>query len=154
MLTLAPALPYLLSSDTASIAGVFAALGGVFHLSIQSFEIDYRLWLLLAVYTGDFVILANVYRVLYGLGWLSALARASLAGVSFNLGLFASLAIYRLYFHRLHRFPGPWVARLSRWYAVERAASSGLQYHLELQKLHQRYGDFVRTGNIHLVRTM
>ncbi|KAL1962758.1 hypothetical protein VTN77DRAFT_9212 [Rasamsonia byssochlamydoides] len=135
----------LLSLDPARIAITFAALGVTFHLCIRTIEIDYRIWRLLGIYTATWACLVGLYATEYGLSWWSATARASLAGLCFNTGLFASIAIYRLFFHRLRRFPGPWGAKLSRFYAMG-LASKSLQYHLELEKMHRKYGDFVRTG--------
>ncbi|KAE8349061.1 cytochrome P450 [Aspergillus coremiiformis] len=60
------------------------------------------------------------------------------------LGLYCSLILYRLLFHPLHRFPGPFLSRVSAfWISV--------QLHHEplfrkLADLHDRYGEFVRVG--------
>lgn len=64
---------------------------------------------------------------------------------SFNAGLFGSMLVYRAFFHRLHRFPGPFAAKPSRFYRVFRDWTR-LRAHLEDQKLHETYGDFVRVG--------
>ena len=58
--------------------------------------------------------------------------------------LFTSIAIYRLVFHRLAGFPGPLTARVTKLWHVW--ACRGSQNHLVLDTLHQKYGDFVRTG--------
>ncbi|OCL07514.1 putative benzoate 4-monooxygenase cytochrome P450, partial [Glonium stellatum] len=55
------------------------------------------------------------------------------------------IVVYRLFFHRLHKFPGPFGAKLTRFYAVSRA-SKNIQYHKEVAKMHEQYGDFIRTG--------
>ncbi|KAG8672181.1 hypothetical protein FPOAC1_005443 [Fusarium poae] len=64
---------------------------------------------------------------------------------SFLLGMTSSILIYRGFFHRLNRFPGPFVARLSNIYASWLAIKEEHMY-LEVQKLHQKYGDIVRIG--------
>lgn len=71
--------------------------------------------------------------------------RVLLLASSFNAGLILSIGVYRLFFHRLRCFPGPFAAKLSRFYAMSKAAEK-VQYHLEVAKMHEKYGDFVRTG--------
>ena len=55
-----------------------------------------------------------------------------------------SIAIYRKYFHRLRRFPGPWMAGVSKIWHVYQCRNS--QNHLLLDGLYRKYGAFVRTG--------
>ena len=63
---------------------------------------------------------------------------------SFSTGLFSSMAIYRLFFHRARHFPGPKLAAVSKLYHVYQCRKG--QNHLFLKQLHERYGTFVRTG--------
>ena len=58
--------------------------------------------------------------------------------------LTASIFAYRLFWHPLQSFPGPRLARLSKLLAVPITFSGDMPLHL--QRLHQQYGDFVRTG--------
>ena len=58
--------------------------------------------------------------------------------------LFLSIVIYRICFHRLGSFPGPVLARVSKFWNVYEARHS--LNHLLMQKLHDEYGSFVRTG--------
>lgn len=60
------------------------------------------------------------------------------------MSLFTSIAIYRIYFHQLRHFPGPRLAALSKLWHVWQCRDS--RNHLVLEKLHQEYGSFVRTG--------
>lgn len=61
-------------------------------------------------------------------------------------GLATSISIYRCFFHRLTKanFPGPWYSKLSTMWSVW--ASRHRKYYLTLHALHEKYGDFVRTG--------
>ncbi|KAK5993999.1 Cytochrome P450 monooxygenase FCK2 [Cladobotryum mycophilum] len=61
-------------------------------------------------------------------------------------GLFLSMTVYRVFFHRLTRegFPGPWYAPISKLWHVWACRDS--MNHVLLDKLHKQYGDFVRTG--------
>ncbi|POR35382.1 Tryprostatin B 6-hydroxylase [Tolypocladium paradoxum] len=60
-------------------------------------------------------------------------------------GIFSSVLVYRAAFHRLNRFPGPFLARLSNLYVT---LLSVKRFHLyeEIQGLHHKYGDIVRVG--------
>ncbi|KAL1961494.1 hypothetical protein VTN77DRAFT_1673 [Rasamsonia byssochlamydoides] len=69
----------------------------------------------------------------------------SVLAVSFNTGLILSIGVYRLFFHRLRRFPGPFWAKLTRFADAAKAAKN-VQYNVEVAKMHKQYGDFIRTG--------
>lgn len=72
-------------------------------------------------------------------------ARASaLMVLSYSVSLFTSIAIYRIFFHRLRKFPGPIGARVSKFWHVGKLL--GQPNFKVLDELHQQYGDFVRTG--------
>jgi hypothetical protein len=58
--------------------------------------------------------------------------------------LFASIIVYRLYFHRIRYFPGPCMAATSKLWHVWQCRDS--RNHLVLEQLYQKYGKFVRTG--------
>ncbi|KAE8333837.1 cytochrome P450 [Aspergillus sergii] len=73
------------------------------------------------------------------------LGRVALLTTLFNTSLISSISIYRLFFHRLHPFPGPFACKLTRFYSAFLAAKN-IQYNLELKRLHKQYGDFVRTA--------
>ncbi|CAJ2507920.1 Uu.00g091060.m01.CDS01 [Anthostomella pinea] len=69
------------------------------------------------------------------------------ASLAYLTGLFASIFIYRVSgFHRLTvaGFPGPFGARVSKLWHVWACRYS--KNHELLDRLHQEYGDFVRTG--------
>jgi hypothetical protein len=64
--------------------------------------------------------------------------------------LSASVVAYRLSpFHPLACYPGPLLARVSRFWAT-RAVLSGVQHKVS-HDLFERYGDVVRTGPNHLI---
>ena len=64
-------------------------------------------------------------------------------------GLYTSMLLYRAFFHRLSKYPGPVLARLTNFYIT---ALSMKKLHLfeEVQKLHAQYGDYVRLGECDL----
>ncbi|PYH91554.1 putative cytochrome P450 [Aspergillus ellipticus CBS 707.79] len=63
-------------------------------------------------------------------------------------GLFAGfvyvigLGIYRLYFHPLAKYPGPWLAKLTTWRAVYHGKRGDL--HVDMLRCHKKYGPVVR----------
>ena len=70
---------------------------------------------------------------------------ATVLSTWYLVSLSASIIIYHLLFHRARRFPGPCLDAITKWRGAARARATG-QYHLELARLHEGYGDFVRTG--------
>ncbi|KIK51155.1 hypothetical protein GYMLUDRAFT_982685 [Collybiopsis luxurians FD-317 M1] len=66
--------------------------------------------------------------------------------VSLSLCYFAGLALYRLFFHPLHKYPGPVLAAATTWYEVYYNLIQGGGLVLELERLHMLYGPVVRIG--------
>ena len=62
-------------------------------------------------------------------------------------GIYSSILVYRASFHRLNRFPGPFLARLSNVYVTSLSVKN---FHLfeEIRNLHAKYGDIVRVGKL------
>ncbi|KAI0480040.1 cytochrome P450 [Xylariaceae sp. FL0804] len=125
--------------------GAFVILGVITHHTIRPFEIDSKAWNILAGYVLSCLSLLCANLRLGQLSFSQSLVATIVATWSFNLGLASSILLYRAFFHRLHGFPGPFGAKLSRSYALTRAAQT-LQANVETQKLHEKYGDFVRVG--------
>ncbi|GME27456.1 Glycoside hydrolase protein [Neofusicoccum parvum] len=120
-------------------------LGVLFHAVVRRIEID----MFLLPIAGAFGALGIAYVCLsvrlFHATFFGALASLSSGTALFTLGLVGSMLVYRAFFHRLRRFPGPLAARLSKLYMV-RLSAKNLQLHLELKRLHEEYGDVVRTG--------
>lgn len=74
-----------------------------------------------------------------------AVSTVSWLGAYFLAGIAISMLIYRGFFHRLNRFPGPFQARLSNLYPTILSARN-LHLYEEVEKLHGQYGDYVRLG--------
>ena len=84
-----------------------------------------------------------------GLGLIQSLIALSVIQTSYLVSLFASIAIYRLFFHSTRKFPGPFWARLWQWWRVYELAKSEKAY-LLVHELHQKYGGVVRIGQVFL----
>lgn len=95
-------------------------------------------------YLGLLFILFALYFGISRVSIRDALLATLFASVSYALALFSSMIVYRLVFHQLRQFPGPILAKISKLYHMWNIRS--YDQYLFLDKLHRRYGDFVRTG--------
>ncbi|KAB8202109.1 cytochrome P450 monooxygenase [Aspergillus parasiticus] len=127
---------------------LIATLSGVsLHTFLYRFgEWDTTSMLLVQIHTliivgGNLALYLNLLKWT-GLG-LSPAVFSSLCGYHL-LGVYCSMLVYRLLFHRLCRFPGPFFGRLTNFYTA--TLSVNLQKPMEVQKLHREYGDYVRIG--------
>lgn len=68
---------------------------------------------------------------------------------AYVLSIWTSMLVYRGFFHRLGSYPGPFFARLSKFWHVSRVTK--LDNHKQLDKLHAEFGDYVRTGTLVLL---
>ncbi|KAF2139216.1 uncharacterized protein K452DRAFT_275327 [Aplosporella prunicola CBS 121167] len=135
-----------LETDPITAAISAAGLGLIFHLTVlRNIELDNHIYTFIFSSILAVVAVAFAYIAVANFAVPAALARVALVTTGFNIGLFFSIAVYRLFFHRLRKFPGPWGAKLTRFYAV-RLAAKETQYHEEIRKMHAQYGDFIRTG--------
>ena len=74
-----------------------------------------------------------------------AIFYASLSGLSYAVCLFASLLVSRVVFSELSQYPGPFLAKVSKFWHIWYSWDSK-NYSL-LDELRQTYGNFVRTGS-------
>ncbi|KAI0835198.1 monooxygenase [Hypoxylon sp. FL0890] len=107
-------------------------------------DLDYFIYEILTVTPLVILGLAAVYSLI-GLSLFDIFTRLAVLISSFNVSLFSSMVIYRLFFHRLKRFPGPLDVNISRLFSTLRVAKNA-QYYKVLARLHEEYGDFIRTG--------
>lgn len=75
---------------------------------------------------------------------LDALSTVGILSASWLAGIYSSLAIYRLFFHPLKKFPGPFAGRLGQLWLSAQLGNRDL-YH-QLQAMHRKYGRYVRIG--------
>lgn len=134
-----------LSIGLSHAVAVSATLGMLFHVTIlRIVEVEgfvYRLITLGLITVASFCV-AHVH---VGLSPAAAIVRVALLFSSFSGALFLSIIIYRVLFHRLRRFPGPFPAKITRFYNAYKA-SRNLQYFNQVREWNREYGDFVRTG--------
>lgn len=95
--------------------------------------VQFGFWLLLST--------TQIYKG----GFISSTILLSLANASLFGPLFASISLYRLYFHPLRSFPGPGLARLTSWWGVSKLATGANKYEIH-EELHKQHGKIVRIG--------
>ncbi|PYH85341.1 cytochrome P450 [Aspergillus uvarum CBS 121591] len=136
-----------LRKDLLSLGSSAAGLAIVLHLTLfrTSFPTEDHLHELLIIYIVTVIAVFAAYLTSIDYSVTQSLARVCWIAGAFNTGLVLSIGVYRLFFHRLRRFPGPLGSRVSRFYDAY-LAGRNVQYNLEIEKLHKRYGDFIRTG--------
>ena len=132
---MAPYFELLVSAFAGILSHVFYFVRGEHHLHAP---------IIARVYIALFVGLSLLEWTLHDGNARAALLSTFIILGGYLVSIFTSLSVYRLCFHRLAPFPGPVLARLTKFYHLHHVR--GLDQYLFLERLHQRYGDYVRTG--------
>lgn len=129
-------------------AALSAALGLATHaaLTVTNLELENFLLHAPALIVCSLLGLFYAYQ-LAGASTVESLSEVTRISIAFTSGLLLSIGAYRVVFHRLRRFPGPFPAKFTKFYGLSLAAKN-VQYQEELSLLHQEFGDFVRTGKL------
>lgn len=138
-----------LESGLGSQGAAAAGLGILLHLSVfrTNFPAEDYMYTLLGFHVLSLLAAAYVYWAIAQFSLWHTIMRIGYLSSSFHVGLLLSISVYRLFFHRLKHFPGPLGSKLTRFHDTYLAAKD-VQYNVEIGKLHDQYGDFVRTGKI------
>ncbi|OJJ42108.1 hypothetical protein ASPZODRAFT_137494 [Penicilliopsis zonata CBS 506.65] len=145
----------LQTSLTPTILATASVTGVALHLFLfKRVEVDKR-----PVSTGASFIVAYFLLALalpslsaeYNANLPWALIVAGLAWWCLVLSLCVSILIYRAFLHPLRKFPGPFGARLSKFWALNKVLETKCGWYRILDQLQQQYGDYVRTGPRELV---
>ena len=135
-----------MSSNLATVAAVAAAAGVFLHLT----------WFM----RGEHLILAPKYFTIGACGptllttglvyylkfsVLQASLTVATGCVSWFIGLWTSILIYRRFFHPLRSFPGPDRAIYTAWWHVSNVIDKFDNFR-HLDRLHAQYGDYVRVA--------
>lgn len=133
------------NADIGHVAACAALLGVILHHTVlRRYEVEQFMYKLI----GGFALLTGGLmsaHVLAGHGGLQTVFHSGATMASLLGGTFVSMVVYRLFFHRLRKFPGPWAAKVSKFYGASLAAKT-VQYHKDVARMHEQYGDFIRTG--------
>ncbi|KAL6854541.1 cytochrome P450 [Trichoderma novae-zelandiae] len=134
-------------SPSWQLAAGVALLAGIasHHLVFRPYEIDTYAWQLVFIYTTAVATVFASHVHIGGYASTSALLQTLFFAHVYNCSVVVSILVYRAFFHPLRKFPGPFLARFSRLYAMSKMVQSRKGYE-DVQKLHLEYGDIVRVG--------
>lgn len=118
---------------TAALSGIIAH-----QLLFKRFEVDTHPVLIFCVFAASPFAVSYLAR--------SSTTTAFLSTGTFLSSLWLSMLFYRAFFHPLRQFPGPFTAKLSKLWGLYQAAKTGLKWYKVDAELHEKYGDYVRTG--------
>ncbi len=126
----------LICAASAGIAShVFVFIYGEWHLKAAAVVYFY-----LALFTVG-ITLETLYN---SDGYASGGQQGLSLVIAYLTFLYASVVVYRAFFHPLRRFPGPPIAGITKFWHTFKTLSS--RNHILLDSLYHRYGTFVRTG--------
>lgn len=125
---------------------VAAALGPVSHYAFWvRFEFDgilYQFTPVIFFLQG----LSFVFLNYIGLTVIESTLVFAAIQTTYLVTLFASISLYRLFFHPTRIYPGPFWARLWSWWKIKAFIDHSEQGYAVFDELHQKYGDVVRIG--------
>jgi hypothetical protein len=129
------------------------ASGSAFHQLVRRVEFDRYPRTVVGFVFGSILplslILWNVfpqYRTFWSafkLSWLLV----SCAVIS----LWTNMLIYRAFLHPLNNFPGPFGAKLTKFWGFRKVFESKIRYFRVAGKLQTQYGDYVRAGSMKII---
>ncbi|KAF1929082.1 cytochrome P450 [Didymella exigua CBS 183.55] len=125
---------------------VLASLGLITHLLLHrdEWDNDMSIWLGAWLF-GIAGIAVTEYTRANSIGNVVKVT-ATAAAIYFGV-LAASILAHRVLFHRLRKFPGPFVARFSKFHAVFAGVLPDYQYYKYSEALQKKYqADLIRTG--------
>ena len=97
---------------------------------VMATTLPFFIWVFLIVHHNETLLQAALFTIIT---W-----------TCFFASLWASILIYRVFFHSLRSFPGPTMAKLTKLWGARNGATFR---HFEIaDNVHSQYGDFVRTG--------
>ncbi|KAL3465446.1 cytochrome P450 [Aspergillus heterothallicus] len=133
---------------TASLTGV-----ALHHCFFKHVEVDKRPLSTAASFIVAYFLIARalprISSEYEGFVWSHIVA--SLTWLSLVFSLWTSILVYRAFFHPLKNFPGPFGARLTKFWSLNKVLETKIRWYRTLDELHAKYGDFVRTGPRELV---
>lgn len=125
---------------TSSVAGVTSHLA---FFRIGEHHLNSGRYVLTAI--AAFAVSSIVQSYFFQLPSRDAAIRSLAIAAGYFGGLYSSLLIYRVVIHPLRRFPGPFGCKVSSaWFATYVSRQDAYR---QLQRLHNKYGYFLRIGS-------
>ncbi|KAL1966197.1 hypothetical protein VTN77DRAFT_4749 [Rasamsonia byssochlamydoides] len=136
---------------TVIVLGTAIAAGVVLCPVVKNINGDLYPWSILScVIAAHFLVAFGLQQMSDGDFWAAqhlAFWAISCAIVS----LWTNVLVYRIFFHPLNHFPGPFGAKLSKFWSLSQVVKSKSRWYRVCVDLHRKYGDYVRTGPNELV---
>ncbi|KAG0648684.1 Cytokinin biosynthesis 2 [Hyphodiscus hymeniophilus] len=131
----------LKTSLVAAVVGVLSHLGyfirGEHHMQSARY---------LAVFLiAPAILFVTLVRLADNASYIDVAKTTAVATLSYFTALVTSILTYRVFFHPLRRFPGPFSYRLSKLVHVASLVEHSRNFE-QAEQLRQKYGDIVRVG--------
>jgi len=129
--------------------GTIACLGAVFGVSshlgyfIHGEHHMQAVRLFILLITSPFVVFAFMYRLEESVSITITAQKTIIAVFSYVVALTTSILVYRIAFHPLRYFPGPFAAKVTKLSHVLRLLKTSDNY-VQADRLHKKYGEIVR----------
>lgn len=132
-------------SRPATVLVTSAVTGVVSHLSFfKKADLD----------AHPIAVINGIFSSLLAILILAGIKTACLFAIGYFTSLYASILVYRAFFHPLHHFPGPRLAKLTKLWTACKAWQTGFHINTVYENLRDEYGDFVRTGKMRALFTL
>ncbi|KAK2793068.1 hypothetical protein FQN52_002216 [Onygenales sp. PD_12] len=137
------------TSGLLPILATSAIAGSLLHqLFFKQVEVDKRPVSTAAASAGSYFLVVSLLKLLLGQnhGEIWPYLVGFLAWITAFSSLWLNILVYRALFHPLNHFPGPFGAKLTKFWTLRKVLESKLRWYQVVDKLHAQYGDYVRTG--------
>jgi tryprostatin B 6-hydroxylase len=104
--------------------------------------------ILLSFFAVPVFLFITVFRLDDNKSFLAASQVTAIASGSYFSALITSILVYRVFFHPLRNFPGPFSVRLSKFFHTLLIGKES-KNNVLADQLHQQYGEFVRSVSLH-----
>ena len=135
------------SSGVLFLLGASIVVGYGLHELMKRVEVDRRPLSIVGVAIGSTFTLTCGLSFLQELPFGAAFRLAWLVISCSVVSFIANMLLYRAFFHPLNRFPGPFGAKLSKFWALGKVVESKVRWYQVAGRLQEKYGDYVRTGD-------
>jgi hypothetical protein len=124
---------------------IAAGLGIASHLAyfIRGEHHLHSVQLALLLFIFPLLLWTSIVNLVVDIGTQNSLRLSATLTATYLLSLTASILIYRIFFHRLRHFPGPFGAKISKLSHVLRLLGKSDNY-IQTDRLHKHYGEIVR----------
>ncbi|APA07309.1 hypothetical protein sscle_02g020790 [Sclerotinia sclerotiorum 1980 UF-70] len=128
---------------------IAAAAGAFFHNIVRKREFDRHPFSIIFAVIAVYLILSILLQYKSDNENLASRQGQKLAFKLVSMvvvSLWTNILVYRAFFHPLRHFPGPFGARLSKFWSLGKVMQSKFRWYQVLGDLKEEYGDYVRTG--------